>query len=119
MVRVRKIIVLGLTLATVMATAAPLFACIVPQQSADSHGCCPKPLATFEQSKAPTGATCCQASRAQTPQLLTSGSGSPSHALIALLPQTGMFAATSTPASPKFESSPPGASTGCNAILRI
>ena len=119
MLRARQIVGLGVLLTTLLATATPLFACTVPRPSADQHGCCPKSQATLQQSNIPTTTTCCEASRAQIPPLLIREPGSSSHAVIALVRTTDGFVPVSEPVSLMVESSPPDASPGCSAILRV
>lgn len=119
MARLRQIAVLGLLLTTMLVTAAPLFACMLPRSSANQHGCCPKSQATLEQSRVPDKTTCCEASRVQRPQLLTREPSSSSQPAIALLPGSDFVRPVSASLSPTLESSPPEAPPGGNAVLRI
>src|SRR5690348_8745800 len=88
MLRARQIVGLGLLLATLLATATPLLACTFPRSAASQHGCCPKSQTTLQQSNVPTTTSCCDASRAQTPTLLTQEPGSSLHAIIAPGPES-------------------------------
>ena len=119
MARLRQIAVLGLLLTTMLVTAAPLFACMLPRSSANQHGCCPKSQATLEQSRVPNTTTCCEASRVQRPQLLTREPNSSSQPAIVLLPGSDFVRPVSASLSPTLESSPPEAPPGGNAVLRI
>src|SRR5579872_1721419 len=119
MLRARRIVGLGLLFTTLLATATPLLACTFPRSAADQHGCCPKSQATLQQSKLPTTTTCCDASRAPMPTLLTDEPGSSLHAIIAPLPATDVVRPVSRSVSLMVGSSPPDVSPGCSAILRV